>query len=191
MNEDRIQRIKELQRSKTAKNTVIVTSEDPFVEALDKKIEQLKEIQGEGIEVNNLETLIENIEKLNDLHDDFTKLKEVVAAIKEIEIPKEVHVQGMKQLIEVMQKIPTETKIVNKINNTNVMDEYQVANSDTIDPSNRYYGFVHPTGKWYILWISGSENTIAYKYATGPSAYSQNWGQRKTQEYKRFDQINL
>lgn len=173
------------------KTKIALITDDEFGEVLQDKISTLKDVLGQGIELNNVEDLLEVLTTIQQIHKEVADLRIVAAAIKDIKFPESVSVSGIAEITEVLKRLPTETKIVNKINNTNVMDEYQASNSDTQDELNKYYGFVHATGKWYVLKIMGSENSKAYKYAAGIDAYASNWAIHKNLKYQRFDQVSL
>lgn len=164
---------------------------DEFSDVLQERITQLKEATGEGIHINNLDDLLDILSTIQAFHKEVTELKDIAKDIKGISFPDSVAISGLGELKEVLKRLPTDTKIVNKINNTNVVDEYQVANGDEQDDTNNYYGFVHSSGKWYILWISGGITSAAYKYSVGPNDYIKAWGGRKKLNYSRFDEVTL
>lgn len=175
-------------RSGPAKIAII--TDESFSEVLDSKIRALKDTLEQGVEFNNLDDLLEKLEVLQAFHNEVKELKVIAEGIKAIKIPDSITLDGLADLTKAIEDRPM-PKIINKINNTNLIDEYQAANSDELDDANNYYGFVHSTGKWFIHWISGGLTDSAFKYTTGPNNYSRGWSNRKKLNYSRFDEVTL
>ncbi len=55
------------------------------------------------------------------------------------------------------------------------------------DDENRIYGYVKPTGEWYIMKFEDS--TSRYLYARGTTNSAGNWSNRANLNYKTFDVI--
>lgn len=61
---------------------------------------------------------------------------------------------------------------------------YKISDLDSAsDP--KYYGFLDPSGNWYIMKESTSAGT--YRYVSGTSSYSTNWTNRASLTYGYFD----
>lgn len=163
-------------------------SEGVFSEVFDEKIDNLKDVLGKGIELINVNEVIDALELIQNFHREVKELKE---AIKAMSLPDSLEVKGIDELKSFLERPAQIPNIENKIINTNLIDEYRAANGDELDDTNNYYGFVHATGKWYILWINGGATSAAYKYSTGLGDYAKGWASRKKLAYSRFDEVQL
>lgn len=186
---NREEKLKSLEQKRNPQKIALITGDD-FSDVLQKKIESLRETMDKGVAFNNVDDLLEKLDILQSFHQEVKELRIVAEAIKAIEIPDRVSLDNLGDLVKAIQDRPV-PKIINKINNTNTIEEYQAANTDELDDINQYYGFVHSTGKWYIQWISGGLTSSAFKFATGPDNYARGWGNRKKLDYKRFDEVVL
>lgn len=95
MNEERKEKLRSLRGKKSP--TVLVTSPEPFVEALELKINQLKDTLGEGIELKNLDDLLEQLGLVQSFQLEVKELKE---AIKSITLPDTVEINGLSDLVK-------------------------------------------------------------------------------------------
>jgi len=186
---DREDKLNKLNRRDTSQKLAII-ADDTFAEVLEEKVKAFKDVLNQGIELNNIDDLLEKLELLHNFHQEVKELRVVAEGIKAIKIPDEVSIKELNDLVTTIKNLPV-PKVINKINNTNIIDEYQAANTDELDDANSYYGFVHPTGKWYIHWISGGLTSTAFKYSTGADNYNRGWSNRKKLDYKRFDEVSL
>lgn len=184
MNEER----KKLLEAAKPHNKIALIADDTFSDVLESKIKQFEEVLARPVEIDNLDELLEHLKSLKTVHEEVELLKE---AISSFDFPETVTIKGLDALTKVMESFPKETKIINKINNSNVIDEYQITNIDEEDDLNSYYGFLHMTGKWYVLWISGGITSAAFKYRTGANEYLKGWSGRKKGAYSRFDEVSL
>lgn len=100
----RKEKLKKLEDDKATKGMVIISNGEPFIEVLSEKIVKLKEVLGEGIELKNLDDLLEQLGVLQSFQVEVKDLKE---AIKTIDFPANVKVSGLEDLakaIEVLSK---------------------------------------------------------------------------------------
>lgn len=75
------------------------------------------------------------------------------------------------------------------IKSDNVIDEYRPCDQ-SYESGQNFFGFMHPTGKWYILRQSGSNgNTL--RYANGSKGYVGAWTKRASLDYKYPNEIKL
>lgn len=160
----------------------------PFLDAVQRKIDRLKDAIDTGLSINDIQELMSISDSIERLAIGLEQLKEITDTVKSIKFPETIELGGTSEVIKQLQKIKIEPIIKST---ASPLDAYQIVNSDKPDAVNTYHGFVHETGKWYILWINGISETMAYKYAAGKDNYARSWQSRKTLSYKRFDEINL
>lgn len=104
MNDDRKKKLEEL-RAKKNTSQIVVTSAEPFVEALEKKINQLKEVLGVGVGLNNVDGLIESLGEVSALKNDVAELKKSIDALKFPDLPKDIKINGLDDLVKAAQLI--------------------------------------------------------------------------------------
>lgn len=189
MNQQRQSNLAKLRKIKAGKNLTIENAGE-FMGAFVEAIDDLKKTLG-TIEISNINEVLEQLEDIKEFRKEIAELKVIAQNISQLTIPDSITIKDKDDLVKALKIRPPAPIINNKIVNTDAIKEYQVANIDELDSSNHYYGFVHPSGKFYILWISGGGLTSSHKYFTGTSAYTSAWTNRKKQQYKRFDQITL
>lgn len=105
MKKNRLEKLQKLEDKKAANGMVIMTDGGPFIEALQKKVDELRKILGASVEVN-VDTLID---KLEDIESITPAVKELKQAIAEIEVPDfptsvDARLTGIEQLEEVIEK---------------------------------------------------------------------------------------
>jgi len=76
-----------------------------------------------------------------------------------------------------------------KVVTNDVAAEYRVSNVEPGD-SYSYYGYLHPSGKWYILRQNGS-SIASFTYATGLKEYLSSWQKKENLTYKLYDEVRL
>lgn len=99
---NRADKLAKLDSDKAAKGMVIVSNGEPFVEALQKKIDNLKATLGEGVEITNLDDLVDQLGVLQSFQSEVKHLKQ---AIGEIKLPESVEVKGLESLVESIKRI--------------------------------------------------------------------------------------
>lgn len=123
MTEDEIRqlKLKKLQSAPDGKTTVIITSIDPFVEALDKKIDDLKETLGLGTKLNNIDDLLAELEDIGSLRNPIMELREAVKATPEI--PGTIKIENLDTFVQAIKDIKVETPEVHveAIDYTNII----------------------------------------------------------------------
>lgn len=102
MNNERERKLKALKRGDAAKNTVIVTSAEPFAEAIEEKINRLKETLNVGIELKNIDDLLEQLGLLQSFQQEVKTLRE---SIKDLQLPESIDVKGIDSLVEAVDKL--------------------------------------------------------------------------------------
>ena len=121
MNSERQEKLERLKKNKAARNTVIVTSTEPFAKAIEEKIDLLKDTLGGGVQITNLDDLLSQLEALQSFQHEVKELRE---SIKILEIPSEITVTGLDSLIDAT-KIISERKdkdiIIEKTDFTSVI----------------------------------------------------------------------
>lgn len=70
-----------------------------------------------------------------------------------------------------------------------ITSEYLRADDELGDP-NSFFGYLHPTGKWFICRQSGLDNAT-FRYAAGRSNYSDNWKTKSSLTYLMPNEVKL
>lgn len=171
--------------------------------------DQLEAIEDVKKSIDNLSGLLEGQEQY-----DFDQLKQAIDEVKNLlqtidfapfiksleesinnvltlhnSTHKELQNKNNEAISRLTKTIVDNKPVVNVKANTVPATEYRPSDSD-IFGIDVYFGFLHPTGKWYILKQSGKEQA-SFRYATGLSNYSQNWSVHKRLTYKPFSEVKL
>jgi hypothetical protein len=101
----RVEKLDHLKQQRAAENMTIVTNGAPFIEALQAKIDQFKDSLGEGVEITNLDELIDELQNINALKVFVSDLKETIKNLHIPEMPKQVEIRGLDSLLEVCKAI--------------------------------------------------------------------------------------
>lgn len=119
--EERQFKLKKLQGNPDGKTTVIITSIEPFVEALDNKIDELKETLGLGTKLNNIDDLLSELEDIGSLKEPIVELREAVKATPEI--PGFIKIENLDTFVQAIKDIKVETPEVHieAVDYTNVI----------------------------------------------------------------------
>lgn len=102
MNEERKAKLEKLKQSKVAKDMVIISNGEPFLQVLEDKIVQLRKTLGVGVELTNLDDLLEQLNLLQSFQGEVKHLKDV---IKNLDLPKEIEIKGIEDLIPAIKAI--------------------------------------------------------------------------------------
>lgn len=142
---------------------MIVTDGEVFTEVLQKKIDNLKNVVEQGVEIKD-DKFVAELKSIAELIAEMAKAykginanlntDKLTKAIKSIELNTNVTIP----------KIDIPTPSVKVVTN-DIYDEYKVSDTIDSDGSTIFHGFMNRTGKWFILRQSGDKN-IAYRYAT-------------------------
>lgn len=101
----REEKLAKLKENQAAKNMVIISDGEPFIQALEAKIGQLKDALGVGVDINNLDELIEELAAINTLKPIVADLKLAIDAIEIPNIPDTIEVKGLDSLLKVCKDI--------------------------------------------------------------------------------------
>lgn len=97
--EDKLARLRE---AKASKDMVIISNGEPFIEVLSDKIKELKTTLGAGIELNNLDDLLEQLGLVQSFQQEVKSLKESISAIN---LPDSVSIDGLDELVKVAKTL--------------------------------------------------------------------------------------
>jgi len=140
----------------------------------------------------NFDTIYNKLYELESKEVDLTPVVEetknmamrIVEAIEAQEIDNEGVIKAIKGL-DLVVNVP-EQKVKES---PNPYDTYRPADTQE-GKGNRYYGYLHPTGKWFIVRLGGKENK-QYRYAKGNKNYAENWRRRTSHSYKRYNEVKF
>lgn len=117
----RQEKLKELNARKAGKDMVIVTDGTPFIEALQDKVDQLKDALGVGIDVDAHDLILE----LKKIESFVPAIEELVEAVNSIDIPEipempeSIEIEGLK---EIADRFHDEIRLLNQIKNLELPD---------------------------------------------------------------------
>lgn len=102
MNKEREDKLNELRAKKIPAKFVVAGVGESFIESIESKINELRETLGSGIELNNLDELVDQLEALKSFHSEVKELKE---SINSIDIPSDIKIVGLESLLEAAKTI--------------------------------------------------------------------------------------
>lgn len=156
---------------------------------------------------NNLTEVVTELaeKRYDDLQQIVEAVKPDASVVKRIEELKQSITEGIKvtNLSEAkseLPKIPAPQKVVVKTQKVefpswmkqqvDVFDIYKPADTDEDKDSEKYYGFIAASGKWFVMREMGSKNKN-FRYAVGDMTYRQGWSGRRALDYRLFNEIPL
>ena len=95
-------KLKKLKESKAAKDMVIISNGEPFINALSDKIKDLKSALGVGVEINNVDDLVDQLSRIESFQKEVNDLRD---AIKAIDVPKNIKIDGLDDLVKATKTI--------------------------------------------------------------------------------------
>jgi hypothetical protein len=151
------------------------------LEAFSQKVDQLKEQLSGGIDIRALDVA----EQLSNLEVVATAVDGLKASLDSLEVPDSVKLDA-KELIKQLQSFKIEPVVV-KINDTNPVSNYRHSDSD--EKTNvKFYGYLAPSGAFYILEHSELKDGNKSRYHFGSSGYGRAWNMRNQLTYKLLDE---
>lgn len=180
---------------------VLVTGVEPFIEALEKKIDSMQNTLGQGIQITNLEELLDQFSTVKDFALEVKQLRDTVGSIK---YPDSVSVEGLEALIKATEAVNNTERLeksIDKLSDTfeiirravtqDIYATYAFANS-AIGVAGQYIGHLAGDGRWFIQKIGvGTDNTRSSTFASGSTNYSVNWKQREKLDYLARDKVQI
>lgn len=183
------------------------------------KEEREQGLLGFPVQVNGISGVTESIEKLHELIEskedyDFDQLKIELANLKAIfeerldlapltksldefttqltSTQTSTTKQNKEDLSKLIKSIEDTIKGNQPIVNVKAYDiraEYGAADF-YITGSTAYISYIHPTGKWYILKQTGTEEGT-FRYAVGTKDYEKAWKNKTMQKYYQYNEVRL
>jgi hypothetical protein len=138
----------------------------------------------EQYDYDKLHTKLTEIDERLDLAPLFESLEKSVKDSRYIPADK-TKIEGFSELLETVKNIKQETIV--KVGN--IADEYRPSDA-SYESGENFFGFLHPTGKWYVMRQSGGGGGI-FRYANGGSKYTSSWTSRASLDYKHYNEITL
>lgn len=109
---DRLEKLKALKKRKAVKQMEIITDGSAFIEVLETTITEFKQTVAGGVDVNNLDDILEQLEKVKSLTSDIGKLKDSVdelsaniSGFKPVEVQDHIEVKGLDSLVQACKSI--------------------------------------------------------------------------------------
>lgn len=97
-------------------------------------------------------------------------------------------IDGFSELLRAVKSLKDNPPIVNVTTKADVSQEYKASDADIGSPS--FFGFLHPTGKWYIMRQSGTTFTT-FRYTSGTKDYRGAWDKRINLSYGLYSEVSL
>jgi hypothetical protein len=70
------------------------------------------------------------------------------------------------------------------------INTYNISDVEDSGSYPKYYGYLNPDGKWYIMKESNPlPGIVEYRYTKGDSDFATNWGNRATLTYNTYDSV--
>lgn len=161
---------------------------------LKQAVEDLKAAVSDQDSID-LSPIIKSLDELPDqinIQSSFSSLEESVrATLSQLShLSKTKNTVDFSKLTKVLEKYSDiKPQVTVNAKAVDVAMEYRASDADLGDP-NSYYGFLHPTGKWYIMRQSGLVSAN-WRYTVGASDYRGSWTKRSNLDYKLYSEITL
>jgi hypothetical protein len=107
---ERDDKLKRLNMRETAKSLQVSLNGDAFLDLMDK-VDELKAMLGDGIEITNIDKFIGELKEVGSLKTEFEQLTKAIDSFKLPEIPQmpdKVKLSGLSDLIKAVEQIPKE-----------------------------------------------------------------------------------
>lgn len=158
----KIDAIDEKQSGAIVRLADMITKNAP--EALDKK-DLVQTIADMIKETLTVEVTTESITKNNNV-------------VAKVDLPEEIGslIIGVLSLVEALKKDYR-------------LDDFRPHNQEEPAEKIGYYGYVHPSGAWYIQYVNTDDKTGEQKYAFGLSGYAAAWDKHRTLKYKNINEV--
>jgi len=140
-----------------------------------EKAEKLRQVDTDKLEAA-FKAVIENDNTNKELQNKYVEnlIDSVVAEIKSIEPKVDVKVPEVKTVIA----------------NPNPYDYYKPADINQ-DGNMKYYGYVAPNGKWFVMRETSNKDSKKYRYAAGNKDFKKFYGKRSSLDYKYYNELEL
>lgn len=116
-------------------------------------------------------------------------LKSLEKSLKEAaphtKLTEKIKIHGFSGLLTAIKSIKPQVIVESR----DVSQEYKASDA-AVDSGSHYFGFLHPTGKWYLLRQSGANGGI-FRYVNGVDDYEKAWASRAKLSYRLYSEIEL
>lgn len=173
--------LKQLKATRLAKEQVASNR------SLEKQIEALRQAieSQEPIDLTDITDKLTELSESLRLEPLFKSLEESIHATS-LNLSKKTNTPDFSKLLESIKQIKQPVvKVATKADN--ILDEYNPSDMEVGDVTS-YYGFLHPTGKWYIMRQNGTAS-VNFRYATGVREYTTAWRNKENHTYSLFDEV--
>lgn len=175
-------------RQERASDKALVEKDIKSRQELKQSIDGLSELLTEQEQLD-LTPFVEQLKKIANQSELATVLKSLEKSLKDFSPHKssfdKIKIDGFSGLLKAIKGIKPQVHI----KSMDVSAEYKASDAEVIS-GNRYFGFLHPTGKWYILRQTGANGGI-FRYASGAKNYVEAWSDKSKQKYKLYNEITL
>lgn len=107
---NREEKLQKFRANKAGKEFLVITDGQPFIDALDGKIKSLKDVLGDGLELNNLDELITQLESVGTIKPSINELNKSIGELKE-HFPDSFKIKGLESIVQAVKSINPEVKV--------------------------------------------------------------------------------
>lgn len=105
---DRNKKLSSLKKKESARNVQIIGNSTSFIEIIEATVDEFKDALGVGVEFKNLDVLLKELSSVSAVAQDIKNLNE---AIRAINLPTQVSIDGLDALVEVTKALNRKSKI--------------------------------------------------------------------------------
>lgn len=112
---NRLDKLKKLAQSQSTKDIKVTSGIEPFIEvheSLIKKVDELKQSFSDGVNLNDADSLLAELQEIGSLREPIEKLKDKIAEFK---LPENVEVKGLEDFLRVAEAISKKEIIVETV----------------------------------------------------------------------------
>lgn len=161
-------------------NLKLKTALDGLTELLESK---------DDYDFDKLHDQLRQIDKRLDLAPLFSSLEKSLKDTTQLSLLHKTNTKGFSELLRAVKSLKDNPPVVKITTKADISQEYKASDADiTTIPS--YFGFIHPTGKWYIMRQSGANLTM-FRYVSGTTGYRKAWDSRTSLEYSLYSEVRL
>lgn len=160
-------------------NLKLKTALDTLTELLESK---------DDYDFDKLHDQLRQIDKRLDLAPLFSSLEKSLKDTTQLSLLHKTNTKGFSELLRAVKSLKDNPPVVKVTTKADVSQEYKASDADIGSPS--FFGFLHPTGKWYIMRQSGTTFTT-FRYTSGTKDYRGAWDKRINLSYGLYSEVSL
>lgn len=105
MDEERKAKLMKFKTEKAVADTVVIPVGEEFLAGLEKQLQELKALFGDGVELNDLDTLLNELQEVGSLKDYVEDLNKSIKDLYIPDIPKEIKIKDLDGLLKALNKL--------------------------------------------------------------------------------------